>query len=120
MNSLNKLKGKKINELELTLNALEKLVKDKIDVNPNSGFIMAKGQKNEARIKYTKVLENLKAIRDVHGLAGAFSIGICDNCTRFNKSGFSGGFGKCRLNGTTQHRFHACLSHSKENGGYGV
>lgn len=120
MDSLNKVKGTTINELELTLAALDKLVRDKIDAQPNSGYIMAKGQKNEVKIKYTKVQKNLKAIRDMFGLEGAFSMGICDNCTRFGTTGFSADFGRCLMNNSTQHKFHACLSHSKKNGGFGV
>lgn len=120
MDSLNKAKGTTINELELTLAALEKLVKDKISAQPNSGYLMAKGQKNEAKIKYAQVLINLKAIRDMFGLEGAFSMGICDNCTRFDTTGFSANFGRCLMNNSTQHKFHACLSHSKINGGFGV
>ena len=120
MKSLNVDKGTTINELELTLTALEKLVKEKLQSNPNSGFIMAKGQLNEARIRYDKVLKNLLALKDLHGVEGAFSYGICENCTRFNDKGFSNNFGACSLTRSTRHKFQTCMEHSKKNGGYGI
>lgn len=120
MNSINEDKGLTINALELTFGALEKLLKTKIEENPKSGFIAAKGKPNEARIRYSEVLKNVQALRYKYGLDGAFSYGICENCKHFDTRGHSNGFGKCKYATDLVHRFSTCRNHTKSTGGFGL
>lgn len=120
MDSLNTKHGKTLSELELTFNALNKLLSDKLRESPNSGYIMAKGKPNEARVKYSQVLANLESLRDLFGMKGAFSFGTCQTCTKFDPSGFSNGFGHCKSCTDLVHKYGSCSNHSVQGGGFGL
>lgn len=119
MINLNESKGTTISDLELTLTALKKLLKQKIGDKPKAGFIMAKGQPNEARIRYRDMIRVLDSLDAKLSLEGCFSMGVCKTCTRYNpKVSGRGCFGAC--GDKIVHEYDSCDKHSKRGGGFGV
>lgn len=113
----------KPNELEMTLRIALKAVDQLLEQKPKGGLIVNKGQEDEAKMSYAEARLRLECIQRMFMQQGAFSFGICGNCTKWSRTGNDSGkwedFGHCRAKGLT-HRYHACDSHSKENGGYGL
>ena len=117
--SLNQSKGTTINELELTLIALKKLLKQKVAASPSAGLRLNKGQPNEAKLKYKDMITVLDSLQGKLSMEGCFSLGICKTCTRFNpRASGRGCFGLCK--DKVVHEYYSCDQHSKKGGGYGV
>lgn len=119
MYSLNAEKGTHINELELFFHAVKKALEKQITLNPKSGVILAKGQSNEARLRYTEALKIAEHLYDQFSVKGCFSLGICGDCTRFSPRGHANrAFGSC--GNKTVDRYDCCINHSKEGAGFGI
>lgn len=119
MISLNENLGTTINELEVMFSGLEKLLDKRIEENPKSGYIMAKGKPNEVRMRYTEMKHVLSKMRDYFEIKGCMSLGICKTCTNFNSKHSSVGyFGLCRGK-DTKHEYDTCSQHSYTGGGFG-
>lgn len=119
MKSLNAAEGTTINDLETTLIGIEKLLKAKVEAQPNSGIRINKGQPNEKKLKYQDMLPVLYSLHRKLSLEGCFSMGICKTCSRFNpRASATGNFGVC--GDKIVHEYDSCGSHSKKGGGHGV
>ena len=113
----------KANELEMTLKIALKALDQLLEQKPKGGLIVNKGQPSESKMAYAEARLRIECIQRMFEQQGAFSFGICANCTKWNQSstdsGKWGDFGQCKTKGLT-HRYYACESHSKKNGGYGL
>lgn len=119
MKSLNETKGTTINDIEITIKALKKLLKTKIKENPKAGYIMAKGEENEKRLRYSDMLSVLNSLEVKLALDGCFSFGVCKTCSRFNsKTSSTGYLGTCGKD--TKHEYDSCSRHSFDGGGFGL
>ena len=119
MDSLNERKGTTVSKLELTLHLATKALQRIVDDNPKAGVIVAKGQPNEARMKYSEAIQMMKVLDDYFALKGCKSFGICGTCTKFDNTGRTPDwFGTC--GGKEVHAFDTCPQHSKRGGGYGL
>lgn len=111
------------NELEMTLRIALKGINTLLDTKPKGGLVVRKGTKHEARMSYEEAKLCVERIERMFQGQGAFSMGICGNCTKWNRSGNNSGrfedFGNCPSKGLT-HRYGSCDHHSKENGGWGL
>jgi hypothetical protein len=113
------MKGYKKNELEMFLLCSKKALQKLIDENPKSGLIVEKDTSGETKMKYKDALVCLQRLEDTFAIKGAFSFGICGNCTKFNTTGHANkNYGTC--NGRTVGYFDTCDNHSKEGGGWGL
>lgn len=119
MKSINLEQGKSLNELEAFFLVVDKLIDEKLEQHPNTGIIFAKGEDNEARIKYRDVKKTLTTLYKFFAIKGCFSLGICKVCKKFDSSSSSTKeFGKCQ--GIQKHCYDSCANHSKTGGGYGL
>ena len=113
----------KPNELEMTLKIALKAIDQMIEQKPKGGLIINKGQNTEAKLSYKEARLCMERIERMFGHEGAFSFGICANCTKWSQgstdSGKWGDFGECKSKGLT-HRYSSCDQHSKKNGGWGL
>ena len=114
--SLNETKGTTINDVEITIRAIKKLLKSKIKENPKSGFVMSKGCNNEKRLLYSDMLEVLSSLEVKLALEGCFSFGVCKTCSRFTYS--SNCTGLC--GNIHRHEYDSCNRHSIEGAGFGL
>lgn len=112
----------KPNELELALKIAFKAIDRMIEEKPKGGLIVNKGQDIEAKMSYKEARLCLERIERMFGMSGAFSLGICGECTSWNPRWYTTweyeDFGKCGNN--KKHRYDSCIRHSKENGGWGL
>lgn len=119
MSSLNEDRGTTISELEVTLIAMRKLIKQKLEANPKAGMLIAKGKPNEARLRYRDMLRVLDSIEAKFGISGGLSLGICKTCGRFNPNVSGRGcFGAC--GNKIVHEYDSCEKHTREGGCYGL
>lgn len=119
INSLNQTQGTTINALELALYMAEKSMNKVVQENPKAGLIVAKGQENEARLRYTEAIQVMKMVKDYFASKGCFSFGICLNCAKFKNTGTTPKyFGHCGEKSV--HAFDTCPQHSKRTGGFGL
>lgn len=116
------LKHYKPNELEMALKIAMKAIDKLMDDKPKGGLIVNKDQDIEARMSYKEARVCIERIKRHYANEGAFSMGICGECTKWNTRGNSSGkfedFGRCGDN--TKHRYDCCCHHSIENGGWGL
>lgn len=115
---LNLDKGLTVNDLYMTIYLAERALKKVLEENPKAGVVVAKGKKNERKMRYSEALKNIDIIRDYFGYKGCSSFGVCASCTKWDTRGSSNNFGKC--SGKMTHAFDSCPKHSKEGGGYGL
>lgn len=119
--TLNEDLGCALSDLEALLIMMGKLLDDKIAEKPKAGITLAKGKKNERRLRYTEARVILRQMQDYFGIKGCMSLGVCDTCTSFDQRGHGNkAFGTCRKNGSLCHRWDSCPNHSKDGGGYGA
>lgn len=118
---LNEEKGKHISDLEAFLSVARKLIIDRIEENPKAGIILAKGNKNERKVRYSDALRYADSLESFLGTRGMFSIGVCQTCKYLDRKPIPDSYyGKCKIHKITVHEYESCLEHSKEGGGYGV
>lgn len=118
---INEVKGKNISDLEALLVVMYKAIDDKVQDKPGAGITLAKGQKNERKVKYKDAKTDLQKLVDYFAQKGCFSFGVCETCTSFDTRGHENKcFGTCALNGKTCHIWNTCQQHSKKGGGYGL
>ena len=119
---MNTIEHHKPNELEMAFKILNKAIDRLIEEKPKGGLIVNKGTDIEAKMSYVEAKKCLDRIKTKYDLAGAFSFGICGECTSWNTGYFTldpnKSLGKC--GGNTKHRYDGCVKHSKENGGWGL
>lgn len=119
MKSLNETKGTTINDLEITIKALKRLLTSKIKDNPKAGFVMAKGEENEKKLRYSDMLKVLSSLEVKLALDGCFSFGVCKTCSKFNpRTSSTGCLGTCGKD--TKHEYDSCSRHSLDGGGFGL
>lgn len=119
--TLNEEKGKQISDLEAFLSVTRKLLIDKLEEKPKAGITLAKGNKNERKVRYSDALRYADSLESFLGTRGMFSMGVCQTCKHFDtKSLPDSFFGKCKIHKMTVHEYESCLEHSREGGGYGV
>lgn len=121
MSTLNHYKP---NELEMALKIAMKAIDKLMAEKPTGGLIVNKGQDIEAKMSYREAKLCLERIQRRFGGLGAFSFGICGECTHWNTAahdtGKWGDYGTCKLSKKHMHRYDSCEDHSKENGGWGL
>lgn len=121
MSTLNHYKP---NELEMALKIAKKAIDKMLEEKPKGGLIVNKGQDIEAKMSYQEAKLCLERLERRFGVLGAFSLGICGECTHWNTKAHSTGnwkdYGTCSLGKKDTHRYDSCDSHSKENGGWGL
>lgn len=118
--TLNEDKGNTISDLEALFIVLKKCVNDKVTAGSPSGMVLARGQKNERKIKYTEAQKLLAELESYFGVRGCFSLGICDTCSFFNQAGHGNkAFGTCQRSDRMVHRIDSCVNHSRDGGGFG-
>ena len=121
---MNTLRHHKPNELAMALRVAMKVLDQAIEQKPKGGLIVNKGQDIEAKMSYQEARLCLERIQDTFALKGAFSFGICGECTHWQPQFFTGkneNLGKCGgFAGNTKYRYDCCNRHSRENGGYGL
>lgn len=115
----------KPNELEMALRIANKAIDQLLAQKPKGGLIVNKGEDIEAKMSYREAKMCLKRIERQYSVQGAFSLGICGNCSHWNTAGHCTGdykdMGSCRfLPGKIVHRYDCCDKHSKKNGGWGL
>ena len=118
---MSKIDRWKRNELQMLLLCCRKALERQIEVNPKSGVITHKGEKTERKMTYTKALECLEKFEDLYAMSGAFSFGICGECSKFSTAGHQSRhdcFGHC--GGKSKHCYDSCVNHGKKGGGYGL
>nr|DAJ99820.1 MAG TPA: hypothetical protein [Caudoviricetes sp.] len=119
MDSLNEQKGTTVSKLELTLHMAKKALQRVVNENPKAGVIVAKGKKNETRLRYSEAIQVVEMIDDYFAMKGCKSFGICGTCTKFNNKGKTPDwFGVC--GGKEVHVFDTCQQHSRKGGGFGL
>lgn len=70
--TLNEEKGKHISDLEAFLSVARKLIIDRIEENPKAGIILAKGNKNERKVRYSDALRYADSLESFLGTRGMF------------------------------------------------
>ncbi len=119
MKSLNEDKGTTISELEVTLIAMKRLLKKRVEDNPKAGMIVAKGKPNEVRVRYRDMLRVLDSLELKLSQEGCLSFGVCKTCGRFNpKTSATGSLGTC--GSKVVHEYDSCEKHTKKGGGFGL
>ena len=119
--TLNEHNGGTISDLELTLTAVKKLLRKRLEENPKAGLVMSRGKKNEARMRYRDMAKVIESLEAKLSLEGCFSMGVCKTCKKFNpKVSGKGCFGSCGNSDKLVHEYDSCADHSKKGGGYGV
>ena len=68
--------GKVVNQLEMLFRCCEKALKDK----PEKAGLKS----GKTKMKYSEALVMMGVLKDYFALRGAFSIGICKDCTKFS------------------------------------
>ena len=118
------LRHYKPNELEMALKIALKVIDHLLAEKPKGGLVVNKGQDIEAKMSYRKAKQCIKRIQRRFGSLGAFSFGICGDCTKWDISGHCTGdyedFGTCKSTKKYTHRYDCCNNHSIENGGWGL
>lgn len=121
ISSLNEDKGKTISDLEAVLLVLRKVLDDKLEEKPKAGITLAKGKKNERRIRYSEAKKLLAQMESYFAVRGCLSFGVCDTCKNFDQRAHGNkAFGTCKRKNTMCHRWDSCDNHSKSGGGYGL
>lgn len=121
LKGINEDKGLMVSDLEAMLIVMYKLISDKLEEKPKAGITLAKGKKNEKKVRYKGVKEDLLALIDFCSAKGMLSIGVCETCKSYSTSGHaSKNFGTCKKTGKQCHRWDTCKEHSKKGGGYGA
>lgn len=118
---MNTIDCHKPNELEMAFKILDRAIDQLIAEKPKGGLIVNKGTDTEAKMSYKEAKKCLERVKTKYALDGAFSLGICGECTSWNTKFFSApekSLGKC--GNATKHRYDSCMHHSKENGGWGL
>ena len=118
------LSNYKPNELEMALKIATKAVNQLLEQKPKGGLIVNKGQATEARMSYDEARLCLERLHRRFDILGAFSMGICGECTKWSTAehdtGHWGDCGTCKTSGKHMHRYDSCDQHSKKNGGWGL
>lgn len=114
----------KPNELEMALKIAKKAIEQLIKQKPKGGLIVNKGEDTEAKMSYKEALLCIDRIERKYSVQGAFSLGICEGCTKWNTAPHCTAhykdFGTCRVSGKDTHRYDSCDQHSLKNGGWGL
>ena len=114
----------KPNELEMALKIAIKAIDQLMVEKPKGGLIVNKGQDTEAKMSYQEAKVCMERIQRRFASKGAFSFGICGGCTNWNTAGHMTDrwkdYGTCKYNNKDTHRYDSCVSHSRENGGWGL
>lgn len=112
--SINLQENNKLNDLEMFFLLTQELLQQRIK-SGRKGKKWASGDK----ISYKKAQGVLFELSTYFGLRGAFSFGICANCSHFdNTSTATGCLGTCK--GREKHCFDSCNEHSYNTGGFGL
>lgn len=117
------LKHYKPNELEMALKIAKKAIDSLIEEKPNGGLVVNKGQDIEAKMSYQKAKMCLERVQTKFSLSGAFSFGICGECSYWTTDGHYSVYddcGGCKLTKKSTHRYYSCPKHSEKNGGWGL
>lgn len=114
----------KVNELGMTLKVAMKAIDRLMEEKPNGGMVVNKGHPNESKISYKNAKLCIERLQRKFALEGAFSFGICGDCTKWDVRAHNtahwGDCGTCTRSGKDTHRYDCCSNHSKQNGGYGL
>lgn len=96
--------GKVVNQLEMLFRCCEKALKDK----PEKAGLKS----GKTKMKYSEALVMVGVLKDYFALRGAFSIGICKDCTKFstNRMLSKKSLGHCGDNVVSM--FDNCPSHN--------
>lgn len=112
------------NELELALKIAIKAIDRLLAEKPKGGLILNRGQDIESKMSYREAKLCIERIERRFGGLGAFSFGICGECTKWNTAAHNTAhwkdFGTCSATNKHTHRYDCCERHSKENGGWGL
>ena len=108
--------GTNVNEVEITLLALQTLVDKKIEAG-KKGIKLDDAHK----ISYKKLKKMIYALNEFFAYKGCMSFGICASCENFKNSGTSSGvFGYCKnTQEKFRHAFDTCEEYTGE-GGFGL
>lgn len=124
MKSLNLDKGFSINELEAFILIVDKMLEEKLQVNPKAGIVLAKGRPNEKKVRYKDLKKVLSTLELYFSQKGCLSFGICRDCGNFNGAGYFSnckGLGRCRLNSDKEvNAYDSCSRHTVDTGGFGL
>lgn len=108
--------------LRIALKAIDQLLEQK----PKGGLVVNRGQDTEAKMSYQEAKLCIERIQRQYSVQGAFSLGICGNCSNWNtaahNTGKWGDIGSCKFMSGKElvHRYDCCEKHSKKNGGWGL
>jgi hypothetical protein len=108
-------RGKAVNDLEMFLKCCEKALKDKLADNPKSGV-----KSGNSKMRYSKALDLLVVLRKQYALRGAFSLGICMDCSKFSDIRMTAKDGLGHCGSKVVSAFDSCEHHSKEGDDCGV
>lgn len=116
----------KPNELEMALKIAMKAVDKLLEEKPKGGLVVNKGQDIEAKMSYSEAKLCIERIQRRFGTLGAFSFGVCGECTKWNTAGHGTAqtqwddYGTCTVLRKSTHRYDSCDNHSIKNGGWGL
>lgn len=114
----------KPNELEMALKIATKAIDKLMEEKPKGGLIVHKGEDTEAKMSYREAKLCIQRIQRRFAQLGAFSLGICGCCTKWDTKVHHTAdykdFGTCKTSGKLTHRYDSCEHHSKKNGGWGL
>lgn len=102
------------NELYIAVNIVKKLLSRKLKEKPNSKIVLHKGKKTEKTVRYADVLKTLESLDRLLAYNGAYSLGVCKTCSKFNpKSCSTGNFGLCGTGDKVVHEYYSCGQHTE-------
>ena len=116
----------KPNELEMSLKIALKAIDQLLEQKPKGGLVVNKDTDIEAKMSYKEAKLCIERIQRQYSVQGAFSLGICGDCSYWTTAGHNTGkhedMGTCKfLHGKDiVHRYDCCEKHSKKNGGWGL
>lgn len=102
----------KKNELEVLFKVLEKVVKDAMLKSTSQGIKVD----DDHKMKWLKIVDATTRLRDYFSVQGAFSLGICKDCTNWSTAGHGNkNFGTCRggKGGDACNSYYTCNNHTK-------
>lgn len=107
-----------VTDVDVVFTALYNLLYERIEQEPNKGIIICKGQPNERRVKWQKVMSLAHMMEDFFTFR-AMRVGdrTCGNCRYFKSiSTASPHMGRCiKSNKEPMHVLHCCKNwHSKD------
>lgn len=107
-----------VTDVDVVFTALYNLLYERIEQEPGKGIVVCKGQPNERKVKWSKVMTMAHMLEDFFAFR-SMRVGdrICDTCRYWKSvSPMSPHMGRCtKHNKWPMHKLHCCKNwHSKD------